>query len=106
MKELTVQEEIILTTIWRLKDNAYGVTIRKKVVEVTKRDIIYGTLYNTLAQLVRKGYVEKSRGMPTAERGGRSKIYYKVTQTGIEALEEAHKLQKLIWDGLPELAPQ
>jgi len=104
MKELTISEEIILTSIWRLKDNAYGVTIRKKVEEVTRRDIIYGTLYNTLAQLVRKGYVNKSRGMPTPERGGRSKIYYQMTSAGIKALQEARELQKLIWEELPDLA--
>ena len=104
MKELTISEEIILTAIWRLKDNAYGVTIRKKVEEVTRRDMIYGTLYNILAQLVRKGYVKKSRGMPTSERGGRSKMYYQLTSAGIKALQEAHELQKLIWEGLPDLA--
>ncbi len=104
MKELTVSEEIILTAIWRLEDNAYGVTIRKKVEEVTRRDIIYGTLYNILAQLVRKGYVNKSRGMPTSERGGRSKMYYQLTSTGISALQEARELQKLIWEGLPDLS--
>ncbi len=104
MKELTVSEEIILTAIWRLEDNAYGVTIRKKVEEVTRRDMIYGTLYNILAQLVRKGYVNKSRGMPTSERGGRSKMYYQLTSTGISALQEARELQKLIWEGLPDLS--
>ena len=56
---LSVLEEIILSAIYRLKENAYGVTIRNKVSEVTHRDIIYGTLYNTLEQLVRKGYVHK-----------------------------------------------
>lgn len=104
MKELTISEEIILTAIWRLKDNAYGVTIRKKAEEVTRRDMIYGTLYNILAQLVGKGYVNKCRGMPTAERGGRSKMYYQVTSAGIKALREARELQKLIWEGLPDLS--
>lgn len=104
MKELTVSEEIILTAIWRLKDNAYGVTIRKKVEEVTGREMIYGTLYNILGQLVRKGYVKKSRGMPTSERGGRSKMYYRLSPAGIQALQEARELQKLIWEGLPDLA--
>jgi len=70
---LSVLEEIILSAIYRLKDNAYGVTIRNKVSEVTQRDLIYGTLYNTLEQLVRMGYIHKLRGEPTGERGGRSR---------------------------------
>ena len=104
MKELTVSEEIILTSILRLRENAYGVAIRKKVAEVTQKEFIYGTLYNLLDQLVRKGYVSKTRGTPTPERGGRSKIYYALTPSGIEALEYARGLHKKIWEGLPDLA--
>ena len=102
MKELTVSEEIILTSILRLGENAYGVAIRKKVAEVTQKEFIYGTLYNLLDQLVRKGYVSKTRGTPTPERGGRSKIYYSLTHSGIEALAETRGLHKKIWEGLPD----
>jgi len=102
MRTLTIPEEILLTAILRLKDNAYGVVIRKKVAEVTGRDIAYGSLYNILAQVLRKGYVRKDRGVPTSERGGRSKIYYRVTPQGIAALQEARRLQRLIWEGLPD----
>ncbi len=104
MKELTVAEEIILTCILRLEDNAYGVTIRKKVADVTQKELIYGTLYNLLDQLVRKGYVSKTRGTPTPARGGRSKIFYSLTPSGIEALAETRSLHKKIWEGLPDLA--
>jgi DNA-binding PadR family transcriptional regulator len=104
MKELTVAEEIILTAILRLEDSAYGVAIRKKVAEVTQKEFIYGTLYNLLDQLVRKGFVSKNRGTPTPERGGRSKIYYALTPSGVEALQDAHSLHKKIWEGLPDLA--
>jgi DNA-binding PadR family transcriptional regulator len=103
MKEPTVLEEIVLTAILRLKDNAYGVQIRQKVAEVTKKELIYGTLYNTLDQLVRKGLISKSRGVPVAERGGRSKIYYRLTPRGLRALHEARDLHNKIWDGIKEL---
>lgn len=95
-------EEILLTTIWRLQDNAYGVTIRKKIEEVTETDIVYGTLYNMLGQLVRKGYVLKIRSQPTRERGGRSRMYYTLTSSGIKALKEARALHRSLWDGIPE----
>ena len=104
MKELTIAEEILLTAIWRLKDNAYGVTIRKKVAEVTKKNVIYGTMYNSLDQLLRKGYVTKTRGKPVAERGGRSKMFYTLTPLGIQSLQNARELQRRIWDGIPEFS--
>jgi DNA-binding PadR family transcriptional regulator len=104
MKDITVLEEIILTTIFRLKDEAYGVSIRQKVSEVTKKDLIYGTLYNTLDQLLRKGYVRKWHGKPTPQRGGRGKIYYSLTAKGFKALQDARELHQKIWDGIPDLA--
>ena len=35
MKLLSRQEEIVLLSIWHLKDNAYGVTIREHISELT-----------------------------------------------------------------------
>jgi PadR family transcriptional regulator PadR len=104
MKEITVLEEIILTTILRLKDEAYGVSIRQAVSEIVNKDILYGTLYNALDQLLRKGYVRKRLGYPTPQRGGRGKIYYDLTAQGIQALQEARELHRKIWDGLPKIA--
>lgn len=98
---ISVLEEIILSAILRLGENAYGVTIRRKVSEITQRDLVYGTLYNTLDQLVRKGLIHKTRGEPTGERGGRSRMLYTLTERGIRALKEARELQNKIWRGLP-----
>lgn len=103
MREITVLEEIILTAIFRLGEDAYGVSIRQNVSEITKKDIIYGTLYNTLDQLLRKGYVRKKLGKPTPQRGGRGKIYYTLTSKGIKALQDARELHRKIWDGIPDL---
>ncbi len=103
MNEITVLEEIVLTTIFRLKDEAYGVSIRQKVSEVTKKNIIYGTLYNALDQLLRKDYVQKRLGKPTPQRGGRGKIYYTLTEKGLKALQNARDLHQKIWEGIPEL---
>ena len=102
MQELTIQEEIILTVIWRLKEEAYGVLIRKNIIDITKKKMMYGTLYNTLCQLLRKGYVSKIKGEPTAVRGGRSKMYYLVTQDGLQALQKTRELHRSIWKGIPE----
>lgn len=104
MNLLTLHEQILLLSIWRLSDNAYGVTIREKVMEVTRKNIVYGTLYNSLDKLVKKGYVVTRRGEPTHERGGRSKIYYLLTKTGREALQNSRDLQAELWEGIPEFA--
>jgi PadR family transcriptional regulator PadR len=101
MKKITILEEIILTTILRLKEQAYGVAIRQKVADLINKDLLYGTLYNTLDQLFRKGYVNKTLGKPSPERGGRGKIFYSLTPKGTKALQESRDLHKKLWKGLP-----
>ena len=104
MPYLTKLEEILLLSIWRLNNDAYGVSIRKQVMEMTRENMTYGTLYSSLDQLAKKGYVKKSIGEPTQERGGRRKIYYSILPRGFEALRNAQELQKILWDGISDYA--
>ena len=93
-------EEILLLAILRLQDEAYGVSIKKKIKELINGDMNYGTLYCTLDQLVKKGLLEKKEGKPMPERGGRRKIYYAVTADGKLALQAAFDMQAALWDGM------
>ena len=42
MKLLSRSEEIILLAVWRLRENAYGVTIREQVSKATGHDWPFG----------------------------------------------------------------
>lgn len=100
MNHLTKNEEIILLSILRLKENAYGVSIKNQIKDRTGDDWNYGLLYATLDQLVKKGLLIKKEGKPLPERGGRRKIYYSISPGGHRALGEAYKLQVALWDGV------
>ena len=100
MKDLTPLEQMILGAIWSLDEDAYGVSIKKRVVDLTGRDMMYGTLYNALSQLARKELIAKTKGEPTPERGGRSKIYYRLTSLGAQAFREAYEVQFSFWGRL------
>ena len=104
MKDLNLTEEMILLSVWRLKDNAYGVTIRRDISEKTNRVFPYGTLYFALDALVNKGYLTREKSGATPERGGRNKIFYFITEQGIEALKNAVKLKNMLWGDLTELS--
>ena len=104
MELLTVVEEMLLLSIFKLGDNAYGVPIRDMVIAMTGKPVVYGTLYNSLNQLVRKGFVITERGEPTAERGGRSKVFYRLTGHGLEALRHTRDRRSAIWAEIPDLA--
>ncbi len=104
MKKLTINEEIFLIAIWHLQGNAYGVKIRKKIKELTGSNLLFGTIYNTLDYLVKKGYVVTKKGDPTPERGGNNKVYYLITSEGTEALQKARELQESLWNSIPRYA--
>jgi DNA-binding PadR family transcriptional regulator len=100
MNELSKAEEIFLISIFRLKDNAYGVSICERIRELTGKIYTYGTLYKILDQIVRRGYVSKHEGEPTKERGGRRKMFYRLTSEGIEALKKSYSVQLQLWEGV------
>jgi DNA-binding PadR family transcriptional regulator len=104
MKLLSRAEEIILITTLKLKGNAYGVSIREAIYEATGNRWSFASIYDPLNKLARKGYVVKTVGEPTAERGGRSKTLYSVTAEGKAALREIRNVQDNVWSGVSDLA--
>lgn len=86
-------EELVLISVNVLGGNAYGVPIRKKL-EIAGREVTTGALYVTLERMEEKGMITSREGEPTPERGGRAKIYYRVTDAGVNALKEAEEVRK------------
>lgn len=82
-------EELLLLAIIRLRDNAYGVTMRQELEERAGRLVSIGALYTTLERLEEKGFISSRQGEKTPERGGRAKRYYKVEAAGLSALNES-----------------
>jgi DNA-binding PadR family transcriptional regulator len=102
MKDLTRIEETIMLAIWRLQDKAYGVTIKTQIKEATSREYLYSTLYTTLDQLERKEYISRRYGGPTPERGGKRKIFFRLTETGLAALKVSFQRHSAVWQGITE----
>ena len=102
MELLTRLEEAILIAVVKLGDEAYGVPINREVSKVFKKSYTMGGLYFALDQLVRKEYLRKWSANPRAERGGRSRTYYRLTPEGEDALQAVKKHQIRLWDALPD----
>ena len=102
MSELSKAEEVALVAIWRLQDNAYGVTIKNQIESDTGKEYTYGTLYGFLRQLSSKGYVIKRLGEPTPEKGGRRKTYFDLTSEGKRVLKESVQFHRRLWKDLDE----
>ncbi len=103
MKILSRQEEIILTAIWKLQENAYGMAIREEIVKVTGVNMLFGSIYTPLSRLLEKRMISSYKGDPSPERGGRSKVYYNLTDSGKEALIEIRKFETALRAGMPSL---
>lgn len=101
MAILAVKEEIILSALLMLEDSSHGAPLRNKVIELSKKEIVYGTLYNLLEVLIRKGYVTSQKSDPTPVRGGRSKTIYSITKKGKNALEETLLMHEHIRESIP-----
>jgi len=102
MHELTKNEELALLSIWKLRDNAYGVTIRENFKRMTGKALNFGSLYNTLYLLVRKGLVKSKESEPLSKQGGRRKVLYSLTREGKTALSDARKIHERAWKDVPD----
>ena len=100
MKDLTKTEEILLLSIWELKDEAYGIKIRHHVSDIIGKDFTFGNLYSALDRLTRKKHVLKHPGESTPQRRRKTRMYYTVSSAGIEALKAACDMNQKLWGDL------
>ena len=96
-------ELLVMATLARLGEDAYGMEIRRDIEERTGRQVSIGNVYATLRRLQAKGYVGSRTGEPTAERGGRAKRFLYLEPEGIEALERSRRVMLEALADLPEL---
>jgi DNA-binding PadR family transcriptional regulator len=96
-------ELMILLTVIRLGDDAYGVPVSKELLETTGRDVALGSVYAALDRLEQKGLVSSTLGDSTPERGGRAKRYFRVTAKGIREVKMTRATLINLWRGLPQL---
>ncbi len=103
MRLLSRSEEFVLLSVWRLRGNAYTLSILDQVSAVTGYRWQIGAIYVPLEKLRKKGYLKKIKGDPTPERGGRSKFLYELTQAGMKALKEIKEVQETAWAGVSKV---
>lgn len=103
MDVLTRMEELILLSVWKLQDEAYGLEIRQHLSELLDTDLSVGAVYSPLKRLKKRGYLTSWDSEPTEIRGGRSKRYYELTSKGVSALQEVKTVQEKAWSNLPDL---
>lgn len=93
-------EQLVLLALLHLKEDAYGVTVRREIQSRTDRSVAIGAVYACLERLERKGYVESTVSEPQPIPGGRSRKYFKFTRSGAEALQHSREMMQRMTEGL------
>ncbi|MDN5213099.1 PadR family transcriptional regulator [Fulvivirgaceae bacterium BMA12] len=90
-------EELVLTLVGVLGDEAYGNAIVKEIKAQFNRTANLSAVHITLYRLEDKGYVKSQMGGVTATRGGRRKRYFKITNAGLSLLHEMQAQRQKLW---------
>jgi PadR family transcriptional regulator, regulatory protein PadR len=99
-------ELMVLLTIIRLRDKAYGVPLSRELAVRRGGEISVGSVYATLDRLEAKGLVISHLGESTPERGGRAKRYFRVTEQGLRTVRETRRVLSKLWQSLPSLGEE
>jgi len=96
-------EELVLTMVAALQEDAYGAAITDEIESRLKRDVNLSAVHVTLYRLEDKGYVKSKLGGETKERGGRRKRIYTVTNSGMATLRAMKEARTDLWKLIPQL---
>ncbi len=97
-------EHLVLLAVLQTMPEAYGVPIRREIVERTGRDTSFGAVYATVRRLERKGLVESELDDEEGRDGpGRPRKMVRITPEGLDALQAARGRLSRMAEGLEEL---
>jgi PadR family transcriptional regulator, regulatory protein PadR len=85
---LKLLDQQVLLAVMRLHPDAYGISIQDQLAKAG-REVSFGAIYSALDRLEQGRFVEARQGEPTAERGGRRKLYFTITALGQSALSQS-----------------
>ncbi len=94
-------EEVVLLTVAILNDNAYGVAIKEEIKDRLDRKVSVGALQATLRRMEKKGYLKSALGETNDKRGGRPKLYFRLTTAGHAVLKSSRDSRNDLWDAIP-----
>jgi PadR family transcriptional regulator PadR len=96
-------EELVLTLVAALREDAYGAAIADEIQNRLNRDVNLSAVHVTLYRLEDKGFIKSSLGGATKERGGRRKRIFTITSAGMATLKAMREARIDLWKLVPQL---
>jgi DNA-binding PadR family transcriptional regulator len=99
-------EELVLTMVGILREEAYGNAIVNEIKERLGRESNLSAVHVTLYRLEDKGLIKSKMGGATNARGGRRKRIFTVTNAGLSMLKTMKEARMDLWKLIPQLKYQ
>ena len=96
-------EELVLTMVGVLQDEAYGAAITTEIEQRLSREVNLSAVHVTLYRLEDKALIKSKMGGATKERGGRRKRIYTITSAGLSMLRTIKESRMELWKLIPAL---
>ncbi len=96
-------EELVLTMVGILQQEAYGNAIVNEIRTRLDRESNLSAVHVTLYRLEDKGFVKSKMGGATNARGGRRKRIFTITNAGLAILRSLKEARIDLWKMVPQL---
>lgn len=96
-------EELVLTMVGVLGEEAYGNAVVTAIKDRLGRDSNLSAVHVTLYRLEDKGLVRSTMGGVTNARGGRRKRIFTITNAGLSMLRTMKEARMDLWKLIPQL---
>lgn len=96
-------EELVLTMVGILNEDAYGNAIVNEIKVRVGRECNLSAVHVTLYRLEDKGLVRSQMGGATNSRGGRRKRIFTITNAGLAMLRDMKESRIELWKLIPQL---
>jgi len=97
-------EELVLLIVAVLHEDAYGVAVKEELEAQTGRAVNISAIHAALRRLESKGFVTSHWSEATAQRGGRRKRLFQVTENGVWALAQVKEIRNRLWNQIPDIS--
>jgi len=97
-------EELVLLVVAASDGEAYGVSIRERLIENLKKNVHISAVHVSLKRLADKEFIKSKYGGITGERGGRRKKFYTITGLGKRVLDVQYELRTSLYKEIPKFS--
>ncbi|SNS84885.1 Transcriptional regulator PadR-like family protein [Ekhidna lutea] len=93
-------EEMVLLAVILLKEEAYGVEIKKELEARLGERLSVGSIQSALKRMEEKGFLNSEFGEATNKRGGKRKRIYTATPHAFKVLNEIKEIRAGFWENI------